>query len=157
MWAPNINLLVCSPKSMERESKELTFAAAREILQTRFAPWIQDLDLIVQEFSPTGATLRLPYSEKLSRAGRQICGQALMACADTAMVIAVCCAFGEFKNMAMVGQTISFMRPITKADVIIDANVLKLGETIVFGEIFLAAAGTDGIAAHATATYALLP
>jgi acyl-coenzyme A thioesterase PaaI-like protein len=72
------------------------------------------------------------------------------------MVIAVSSAFSEFKNMAMVGQTISFMRPIGKAHVIIDANVLKLGKTIVFGEIFLAAAGTDGIAAHATATYALL-
>jgi acyl-coenzyme A thioesterase PaaI-like protein len=56
-----------------------------------------------------------------------------------------------------VGQTISFKRPIGNADVIIDASVLKLGKSIVFGEIFLAAAGTDGVAAHATATYALLP
>ena len=156
MWAPNINVLAWSPKPLEPQSKTMTFADAREMLQTRFAPWIKDLNLIVQEFSPTGATLRLPYSERISRAGDKICGPALMACADTAMVIAVSAAFGEFKNMALVCQSISFMRPIAKADVIIDANVLKLGKTIVFGEIFLAAAGTDGIAAHATATYALL-
>jgi uncharacterized protein (TIGR00369 family) len=135
----------------------MTLTEAHQLLKTKFAPWLQELNLIVQEFSPTGATLRLPYSERLIRAGNTMCGQALMACADTAMVIAICSAFGEFRNMITVGQTISFMRPIGNADVIIDANVLKLGKSIVFGEIFLAAAGTDGIAAHATATYALLP
>jgi acyl-coenzyme A thioesterase PaaI-like protein len=79
-----------------------------------------------------------------------------MACADTAMVIAVSFALGEFRNMTAIGQTISFMRPIANSDGMIEARVLKLGRSIVFGEVSMMAGGQDAVAAHATTTYALI-
>lgn len=99
-------------------------------------------------------TAGAPYSERLSRVGGTVCGLALMACAETAMVIAVSSALGEFRNMTTIGQTISFMRPIANSDVMIEARVLKLGRSIVFGEVSMMAAGQDAVAAHATTSYA---
>jgi acyl-coenzyme A thioesterase PaaI-like protein len=97
----------------------------------------------------------LPFSPSLCRVGGTICGQALMASADTAMVIAISAALGGFKPMTTVGQTISFMRPIAGADTLVHAHVIKLGRTLAFGEIEMRSAG-DAFAAHGTTTYALL-
>ncbi len=60
-----------------------------------------------------GAILRLPFSERLCRNGGVVCGQALMAFADTAMVIANVAANRGFRPMTTVDQTTHFMRAAT--------------------------------------------
>jgi uncharacterized protein (TIGR00369 family) len=132
----------------------LTPAAAQAILVENFAPWVQALRLTVEAVGPEEATLRLPFDPQLVRVGGTICGQSLMTAADTAMVIAISSALGGFRPMATVGQTISFMRPISGADVLVAARVLRLGRTMAFGEIAMRAEGGP-LAAHATTTYAL--
>ncbi len=72
------------------------------------------------------------------------------------MAIAISALFGEFRNIATVGQSISFMRPIAIDDVIIVAVVPKLGSNLIFGEVSFSAFGSDVIAAYATATWALI-
>ena len=64
-----------------------------------------------------------------------------MTAADTAMVIAVSAALGEFRPMATVGQTISFLRPVANDDVLVEARVLRLGRTLAFGEVVDACGG----------------
>ena len=137
-------------------SKDFTPAEAHEILRTKFSAWVQDLGLIVEDCSPAGARLRLPYSARLTRVGDTVCGQALMACADSAMAIAIFSAFGEFRNVTTVGQTISFMRPIAAEDAIIEATVQKRGRSLVFCEVSMMAAGAKALAAHATAAWAII-
>ncbi len=132
----------------------LTCADGQAILRDNFAPWVQALGLTVESIAAEEATLRLPFDPQLVRVGGTICGQALMTAADTAMVIALSASLGGFRPMATVGQTISFMRPIADADVLITARVLRRGRTMAFGEVEMRAA--DGpLAAHATTTYAL--
>jgi acyl-coenzyme A thioesterase PaaI-like protein len=135
---------------------ELAPAEAQEILRAKFAPWIQDLGLIVESCSASGVKLRLPFSARLTRVGDTVCGQALMACADSAMAIAIFCAFGEFRNVTTVGQAISFMRPIAAEDTLIEATVQKRGRTILFCEASFMGADTKTLAAHATATWAII-
>ena len=62
-----------------------------------FAPWVQALGLRVEGFDADSVTLRLPQNAQLSRVGGMLCGQAMMAAADTAMVLALINHFGEFK------------------------------------------------------------
>jgi uncharacterized protein (TIGR00369 family) len=131
-------------------------ADAQELLRTKVAPWAQELNLVVEQCSTVGARLRMPYSTRLLRAGNTICGQALMAAADTALAIAICGSLGGFRDITTVGQNISFMRPIADADVLIHANVRKLGRNIIFGEATLSGAGAQSMAAHATAIWALV-
>src|SRR6185295_11228439 len=122
----------------------------------KVAPWVRDLDLIVESCSPAVVRLRLPFSTRLARPGGAICGQALTACADCAMAIAIFAAFGEYRNVATVSQTISFMRPIAAEDVAIEATVQKRGRSTVFCEVSLMMSRTNAMAAHSTATWAVL-
>ncbi|MFH8983191.1 PaaI family thioesterase [Streptomyces varsoviensis] len=133
----------------------LTNEAAAAILADNFAPWVRDLGLTVTETGERHAVLRLPWSEGLAREGGALSGQALMAAADTATVIAVSAARGGFGPMTTVQQSIAFQRPVTGTDVLIRAAVTKLGRRLAFADITLTAEGADEPAAHATTVYAL--
>ena len=144
----------------------LTPAEATKILAENFAPWIQALNLTVEKTTPTTTTLRLPWHPTLAREGGTLCGQALMAAADTATVIAISAARGAFCPMTTVQQNTTFQRPIKDTDVLITAQVTKLGRTLAFTDITMTPVGTgaDGsaeaeasqVAAHATTVYAIL-
>ena len=131
-------------------------AQAQAWLDDLFAPWVKALRLSPERVVPGEAVLRLPFDERLCREGGTICGQALMAAADTAMVIAVASHAGGFRPMTTVSQNTSFMRAVSGGDVIVTARVLKPGRTLTFGEIELASASDGKLAAHVTTTYALL-
>jgi uncharacterized protein (TIGR00369 family) len=134
----------------------LTIAAAQEILADNFAAWVQDLGLAVESVGSGEAVLRMPYSERLVRVGGTICGQALMSAADTAMVIALSGAYCEFRPVTTVSQNVTFMRPVSQQDVLVEARVLRMGKSLTFGEITLRGASDGKPAAHATTTYAIL-
>ena len=51
----------------------------------------------------------MAFSERLCRNGGIVCGQALIALADTAMVIAILAANRGYRPMATVDQTTHFM------------------------------------------------
>lgn len=134
---------------------EQAVALAGQWLQTLFAPWVKALALRVESVQSGQALLRLPFAPELCREGGTICGQALMAAADTAMVLAIGSLFGEFRPTTTVSLNTSFLRPVAEGDVMITARVIKPGRNLMFGEITLE--GSDGkIVAHATTTYAML-
>jgi uncharacterized protein (TIGR00369 family) len=132
-----------------------TVEDAQRMLVELFAPWVQDLRLEVLAVGGGEVTLRLPFDARLARVGGTVCGQAMMAAADTAMVLAVSSQLGGFKPMTTVSLTTSFMRPVQGTELRVVARVLKPGRTLMFGEVELLA--PDGrLAAHATTTYALV-
>jgi uncharacterized protein (TIGR00369 family) len=111
------------------------------------APWIQDLGILVESVEPgrppaaapdwqPGAVLRLPYSRRICRDGAVICGQALAALADTAMIIASAAAWNGYRLMTPIDQTIHFLRPVN-FDVVADARVVRIGRTTSFGRVML--------------------
>ncbi len=125
------------------------------LLERVLAPWVRALGLRPVEVTDEGVTLRLPFSGELRHAGGQISGQVFMAAADTAMIVAISAALGEFRPMTTVALNTSFMRAVRKGDVIVTARVLRMGRNLVFGEVELY--DEDGrMAVHATSTYALL-
>lgn len=135
----------------------LPISRVHEFKAELFAPWVQDLDFTVEHVDSEGATLRVPFSERLTRVGGTICGQALMALADTSVVFALSGAFGEFRPMTTVTQSTSFMRAISGAAVIAKARLLRVGKTMAFADVTLYAEGDDRPAVHVTSTYAILP
>jgi uncharacterized protein (TIGR00369 family) len=132
----------------------LSAADGNAILEENFAPWVRELGLVVEETGDLMAVLRLPWSTRLARQGGAMCGQALMAAADTATVIAVSAARGEFVPMTTVQQSSTFQRPVVDTDVLVTATLTKLGRTLAFAEVAMTAGGN--LAAHATTVYALL-
>jgi uncharacterized protein (TIGR00369 family) len=131
-------------------------ATLQSALAEYFAPWVQELGLRVEGFDSDSVTLRLPQSERLSRVGGMLCGQAMMAAADTAMVLALINRFGEFRPCTTVQMNTSFLKPLSKQDALVQARVLRAGKTLAFGEIDLRGANDGGSVCRASVTYALL-
>jgi len=132
-----------------------------EMLQTAltrvFAEWVRELDLRVLEARAGEVVLVLPVTRKHVHEGGVLCGQTMMAACDTAMVLAVMTKLGGFKPMTTVQLQTSFLRPIAGSSgaARVIARVLRMGKSLVFGEVQVISAD-DELAAHATTTYALL-
>ena len=131
--------------------------ALRETLRTVVAPWVAELQLQLDEARLGEVMLTLPVAPKHVHGGGVLCGQSMMAAADTAMILAICTHLGGFKPMTTVQLQTSFLRPIPgdagAAKVV--ARVLRMGRKLVFGEIEILDARGE-LAAHATTTYALV-
>jgi uncharacterized protein (TIGR00369 family) len=135
---------------------EAVLDQAQGWMKELFAPWVQSLGLRPVKVAGGEAELLLPFDASLCRVGGTICGQALMAAADTAMVFAIASQLGEFRPMTTVSQNMSFLRPVAAGDVRVLARVLKPGRSLFFGEVQLIGVGDGKLAAHATTTYAML-
>ena len=132
-----------------------------QTLQATFEPvaadYVKRLGLRVVAIRPGEVDLAMPVAAELVHGGGVVCGQALMAAADSAMVIAMIAELGEFRPMTTVQLQTSFLRPIPgeATEVAITARILRRGKSLAFGEVSIAA--PDGrLAAQATTTYALL-
>ncbi|MER7575369.1 PaaI family thioesterase [Streptomyces sp. NPDC126514] len=134
----------------------MTTAEADKILADNFAAWVLELGLTVEGLDDRRAVLRLPWSDRLAREGGAMSGQALMAAADTATVIAVSAARGAYGPMTTVQQSTSFQRAVSGSDVLIEAVVTKLGRRMAFADITMTDGSTGEIAARASTVYAIL-
>jgi uncharacterized protein (TIGR00369 family) len=131
-------------------------ATLQAALAEYFAPWVQALDLKVEAFDEQSVTLRLPQNAALSRAGGMLCGQGMMAAADTAMVLALIRHFGEFRPCTTVQMNSSFLKPLSMQDALIEARVIRAGKSLAFGEIDIRGADDGKSVSRASTTYALL-
>ena len=153
---------------MQQPEQTATFGItdARRLLGEVFAPWVMDLNLSIEDFDSEppgaaadwqpGAVLRMPFSERLCRSGGIISGQALMAFADTAMVIANLAANRGYRMMTTVDQTTHFMKAATASDVLADARVVRLGRTMSFGRVTLSSAADNKPVAMVSSAFAML-
>lgn len=132
-------------------------AALQATLDGLAADYTKRLGLRVETVAPGEVTLTLPITPELVHAGGVLCGQAILAAADTAMLVAMIAQLGEFRPMTTVQLQTSFVRPVSKGTVSIDviARVLRPGRSLSYGEVeFNLPSGA--LAAHATTTYTLL-
>ena len=132
----------------------------KQVLQSAlleyFAPWVQALGLRVESFGTDSVTLRLPHSGQLSRTGGMLCGQAMMAAADTAMVLALIHHFGEFRPCTTVQMNSSFLKPLSSQDGLVEARVIRAGKSLAFGEIDIRGGNDGKSVCRASVMYALL-
>ena len=143
---------------MSSDSKEaagLTRTDLAAILAEAFAPWVQDLNLSVEDVGSDGITMRLPADARLSRIGGIVSGQAMTAMADTTMVLALAAHFGGFRPVATVDIAMSFMRAIKSRDILCEARVRRAGRSLAFVHAELRAADDTQLAAVANGTFAI--
>jgi uncharacterized protein (TIGR00369 family) len=136
-------------------------------LMTEILPqWVQDLALLVESVETVrppgalpdwqpGATVRLPYSRKVCSDGAVVCTQALMALADTAMVLACSAAWNGYRPMTSIDQTTHFLRPVN-FDVVADARVVRIGRNTSFGRVMLRNAADRRPIGMVASAYAML-
>ncbi|WBX99981.1 PaaI family thioesterase [Ramlibacter tataouinensis] len=134
----------------------MTLDQLQAALAEYFAPWVQALGLKAEAFDADSVTLRLPQDAQLARTGGMLCGQAMMAAADTAMVLALVNQFGEFRPCTTVQMNSSFLRPLSGQDALVQARVVRAGKALAFGEIDIRGAQDGKSVCRASTTYALL-
>jgi len=124
--------------------------AAGRLMNKVLAPWVQDLSLLLESVEAVrpagalpdwqpGAVVRLPFAKKICWESDVVCSQALMALADTAMVIACSAAWNGYRPMSTIDQTTHFLRPVN-FDVLADARVVRIGRNTSFGRVMLVGA-----------------
>jgi uncharacterized protein (TIGR00369 family) len=136
----------------------LSLEEAEQLLHSSVPSWMLALHLKVREITEASATLVMPFDEQLLRPGRIVAGQALMALADTAMVIALWSALGAFRPVATVNMTTTFMRPATQTTIVAEATVLRLGRTLGFCHVrMLMDTMERPLVAHGVGSYSIPP
>jgi acyl-coenzyme A thioesterase PaaI-like protein len=112
----------------------------------------------VESVGPRTATIRHPVGVGELRPGGTVSGPVLMASADLALYVAILGEIGIVPLTVTTNLSINFLRkPAGDRDVIGVCTLLKLGRTLVVGEVALYSEGDDVPVAHVVGTYAIPP
>src|SRR3954462_9902005 len=107
-------------------------AALQATLDTLAAGCVKRLGMRVESVQPGQVTLSLPVSADIVHGGGVVCGQAILAAADTAMLVAMIAQLGEFRPMTTVQLQTCFVRPVPKnaSAITVVARVLRTGKSL---------------------------
>jgi acyl-coenzyme A thioesterase PaaI-like protein len=90
------------------------------------------------------------------RPGGTVSGPILMSVADVALYVAIFGKLGIILLAVTTSFTINFLRkPTADRAILGNCNLLKVGRSLVVGEIALYSRGQDEIVAHAVGTYSI--
>ena len=92
----------------------MTISELQQLYAEVFAAWVRELDLEVRATTADSVTLALPVHARHVHAGGVMCGQTLMAAADTALVLAISHKLGGFRPQTTVQLQASFLRAVGK-------------------------------------------
>jgi len=126
---------------------------AQNILEEHFSDWVRDLQIEVGEITQTHCITYIPMTERLARHGGIISGQALMALADTTLVLATASAFGEFKPVATTNFNCQFLRPGVGDKIQCRAEIIRAGKSLAYVEAHLTSLPSAKAVAHTQATF----
>lgn len=124
--------------------------AASHMMAEVLAPWTQDIGLLIEgieimrppggtpDWQP-GAIVRIPYSSRICDDDGTVCVQAMMAAAQTAMVLACAAACNGRRAVTAIEQTAHFIRP-AHFDVLADARVMRAARFLAFVRVTLVSA-----------------
>ena len=115
----------------------------------------QDKIVIVTAGSMT-ATIRHEIQKRDIRPGGTVSGPTLMELADAALYIAIHATIGLTPHAVTSNLNINFLkRPSADHAIIATCNLLKIGRTLIVGEISLYSEGAEDPVAHVVGTYSL--
>ena len=99
--------------------------------------------------------VRWTFEEASLRPGGTVSGPTMMELADFAMYVAVFSAIGPQPLAVTTNLNINFLRKPTRADLLADAHLMKVGKRLAVGEVTIYSEGTAEPVAHVTATYSI--
>ena len=120
-----------------------------------FAPGFDSGRTSILKSDLKALTCRMVFSEKGKRLGGTINGPAQFIMADAAMYYTVIGTIGPKAGAATTSMTINFLRA-PKGEVLIgECRLLRVGRTLITGDVLIYLEGEDEPVAHATGSYAV--
>ncbi|WP_201555717.1 PaaI family thioesterase [Psychrobacter sp. 72-O-c] len=112
----------------------------------------------VEAVSDKGSTLSHDIGIDELRPGGTVSGPVLMSIADVAIYIAILGKIGIVPLTVTTSLTINFLRkPSAEARIIADCTLMKVGRTLIVGEVSLYSEGSSDLVAHVVGTYSVPP
>ena len=92
------------------------------------------------------------------RPGGTVSGPVLMSIADVALYVAILGKIGIVPLTVTTSLTINFLnKPSAKARIIAECTLLKVGRTLIVGEVSLYSEDSNDLVAHVVGTYSVPP
>ncbi|MBJ8441155.1 PaaI family thioesterase [Acinetobacter junii] len=110
----------------------------------------------IVEITPKGAKLLYRVDQSDLRPGQTVSGPTLMLVADFALYVAILGDLGLVAMAVTTNMTINFFRkPNGMQNIKAVCKLIKVGKTLVTGEVWLYSVGDDEPVAHVIGTYAI--
>ena len=134
---------------MSATKEEISAFMALEFPQTK---------CVVEAVNENGATLSHEIGINELRPGGTVSGPVMMAVADVAIYVAILGRIGIVPLTVTTSLTINFLRkPSADSRIIAECTLLKVGRTLIVGEVSLYSEGSDDVVAHVVDTYSVPP
>ena len=112
----------------------------------------------IEAVDDTGATLSHAIGINELRPGGTVSGPVLMSIADVAIYVAILGKIGIVPLTVTTSLTINFLRkPSADARIIAECTLMKVGRTLIVGEVSLYSEGSSDLVAHVVGTYSVPP
>jgi uncharacterized protein (TIGR00369 family) len=109
------------------------------------------------EAGSKSATVRRPVTPDDLRPGDTVSGPTMMALADTALYVAIHATLGITPHAVTSSLNINFLRRPSPQALLAQCKLLRVGRTLVVGEVAMYSEGSDDPVAHVVGTYAIPP
>ena len=114
--------------------------------------FVELLDLHLESAGSGKAVMRMPYRLEISNGTGAVHGGAIVSLCDTVFYIALASIYGRGQDTTTAALQCNFLAPaLPPHDLIAEANVIKAGRRIVYGEVFVRSG--EKIVAHATLNF----
>lgn len=134
---------------MSASKEEIVAFLAAEFPQTKCR---------VEAVSENGATLSHDIGIDELRPGGTVSGPVLMSIADVAIYVAILGRIGIVPLTVTTSLSINFLRkPSAQARIIAECTLMKVGRTLIVGEVALYSEGSSDMVAHVVGTYSVPP
>jgi acyl-coenzyme A thioesterase PaaI-like protein len=113
---------------------------------------------MVEAVSDKSSTLSHNIGIDELRLGGTVSGPVLMSIVDVAIYIAILGTIGIVPLTVTTSLTINFLRkPSAEARIIADCTLMKVGRTLIVGEVSSYSEGSSDLVAHVVGTYSVPP
>lgn len=133
-------------------------SAIKEEISAFMALEFPQTKCVVEAVDENGATLSHEIGIDELRPGGTVSGPVMMAVADVAIYVAILGKIGIVPLTVTTSLTINFLRkPSADARIIAECTLLKVGRTLIVGEVSLYSEGSNDVVAHVVGTYSVPP
>ena len=134
---------------MSASKEEIAAFLASEFPQTKCK---------IEAIGENSATLSHDIGIDELRPGGTVSGPVLMSVADVAIYVAILGKIGIVPLTVTTSLSINFLRkPSAEARIIAECTLMKVGRTLIVGEVALYSEGSSDMVAHVVGTYSVPP
>ena len=132
--------------------------STKEQLVNFFKNEFPQVNFTIEHAGEKSASIRKKICHEHLRPGGTVSGPVMMEVADTALYVAILAEIGLVALTVTTNLNINFLRkPSAEKDIIADCRLIKVGKSLIIGEVSIFSEGDPEPVAHATGTYAIPP